>query len=489
VENDQPLSEEASGMSRVRSRHPDDFTLFCFIAGQLEESERANVGSHLVECDRCLMTFTEIREVDSGLRTPSSAGPELPGAEAPELPPNDPFRERPIRSVRRIRAARQLVEQALESAQKGDAEVEALLGAAASGLEELQRFLRRLSFADPAARYLLLYAFDEAGRRITDAPARFLRFAEEALIRLDEVNPDGAPSGSDAESIVPLSTLVGQAHLLAGQAANWTGELEKARRHFEDAYRSFRLDAESDEIRIALTEFHESQRRSFAGVASEGLALARRARATFERFGLEDYCARARVAEGIALSSLDKDEIALECYRSAVPVFESHGLWSNYASAVNSLGFSLARLGRLDEARREYSRALRIVSRQRHPSLLAFIRNGMGHVLFFGGRYADAAKSFLQAAGLFQELEQIGDALTASLWEIESWARSGDLVRARHRLEIFRAVVGRAEALDPFIVRQLEDALSGRDADLEKIGGLRERAERALREKFEARSG
>jgi tetratricopeptide (TPR) repeat protein len=169
-----------------------------------------------------------------------------------------------------------------------------------------------------------------------------------------------------------------------------------------------------------------------------------------------------------------------------MPVFEALGLWTNYVAVVNNIGILLARLGRLEEGRREFSRSLRRVSRERHPSLLAFVRAGLGRVLFLGGQYADAAKAFLQAARLFQELEQTGDMLCANLWEIESLARGGDLARARHRLSIFRTSVERTETLDAFIVRQLEEALGGRDPDLERIGELRERAEETFRERSEA---
>jgi tetratricopeptide (TPR) repeat protein len=318
-----------------------------------------------------------------------------------------------------------------------------------------------------------------------DGPTRPLRLAQEILRRLGRESANGGP----ADAVLRLGTITGQAHLLAGQAGNWNGALEKAREHLNAAYSAFAASGDSDGIRLALTEFHESQRRSFAGRPGEGLALARRSRSTFDELGLEDYAVRARIAEGIALSLLDRDEEALSCFRGALPVFEREGLWTNYVSALNSLGASLARLGRLDEARREYSRALRKLSRDRHASILAFIRHGLAIVLVSAGRHRDAASSFLQAARLFESLGLIGDSLTASLWEIESWARSGDQARALHRLEIFRSSIDRPEAreaLDPFIVEQLEEALSGRDVNFERLGQLRRRAQEGLREKLQA---
>ncbi len=466
----------------MRSRHPDDFTLLRWTAGDVDDVEREKIGVHVDECEACFLALAEIQELDQALRS------TLEQARF-ELGPNDPFRARPPRQYRSTHATLELADRARSASERGSREVESLFAAVAESPDSLERSLRRLSLADPAARYLLLYALEEAGRRVTEGPTRCLRFAEEVLRRLESEAPPSEPQPSEAEVMVPLSMIAGQARLTAGQACNWTGALEVARRHFEEAYRSFPSDSVSDEIRLALTEFHESQRRTFAGRPGEGLILARRARETFERFGLQDFVVRARVAEGIALSALGRDEEAIAFYRVAVPFFEAHGLSSNYASAVNSLGASLARLGRLDEARREYSRALRRVSRERHPSILAAIRNGLAVVLFSARRYADAAKSFLQAARMLEELDLTVDALTASLWEIESWARSGDTARALHRFEIFRTSVLQLGALDPFFVRQLEEALTGRDADFERLAEIRQRAERSIREKLRAQAG
>jgi tetratricopeptide (TPR) repeat protein len=471
----------------VRTHHPDDFALLRYTAGDLDESEHGNIVRHLDQCDTCLMTLAEIRPLDAALRRIGAARASAKDIDAEvEFAPDDPFRERPARSAAAAPVTRELVESALSHAERADAEVAGLLAALAESPEATSTYLSRLSFADPAARYLVLYALEEAVSRITvDGPARYLRFAEEVLGRLERESADAG----QAEAMVRLGAITAQAHVLAGQACNWTGELEKARGHLQEAYRTFAGAGEADEIRLALTEYHESQRRSFAGRSAEGVALARRARATFETFGLEDYVARARVAEGIALSALDRDAEALVCYRAAVPVFERQSLLRNYVSAVNGLGASLARLGRLDEARREYSRALRRLSREQHPTLLAFTRNGLAHVLFFSRGYADAAKSFLQAARLFDQLDLVGDALTASLWEIESWARSGDMARARHRLQLFRTVVGRLGTLDPFIVGQLEQSLSGRDPDFERLGQIRRQAQETIREKLRVEAG
>ncbi|HEX9303196.1 MAG TPA: tetratricopeptide repeat protein [Thermoanaerobaculia bacterium] len=474
-------------MPGVNGSHPTDFSLFRYTAGDIDEAEREQINRHVESCERCAVALDEICGVDAGLRElADTRPPSPPGEEGLELPRGDPFEKRPHFPERRgERVTPQVADRALAASERATDGVGGLLAAAGGPPEELVRHLGGFSLSDPTARYLLLYALEAMASRLVDEPATCLRFAEETLERLRSESVSGSPS--EAETMVPLAMLAGQAHLLAGQTSNWTGELEKGRQHLEEAYRSF--SESTDEMRLALTEYHESQRRSFAGKPAEGLLLVRRAIRTLEIYGVEDFVARARVAEGVALSLLGRDEEAIACFRAVTPVFESHGLWKNYVSAVNSLGTSLGQLGRLAEARREYSRALKKVSRKKYPALLAFTRHGLASLLFSAGRYAEAAKAFGQAGALFQDLHQVGDALLSSLYEIESWARSGDAARALHRLEIFRAEVDRREALDPFIVRQLGQALSGREPDFEKASDLRRRAEEMLRENLKAASG
>jgi len=473
-------------MPGLNVSHPTGFALLRFTAGEVHETERGEIVRHVESCDSCRVALDEIRSVDAGLHDLADSRPSLPAEEAFGLPRDDPFEKRPhFLASRRERVTPAIADRALAASERGQDGVASLLAAASGPPEKLVQHLRGLSFADPTARYLLLYGLEAMGRRLVDDPAQCLRFADEALTRLQSEPVPGSPS--EAETMIPLAMLAGQAHLLAGQTSNWTGELDKGRQHLEAAYRHF--SDPPDEVRLALTEYHESQRRSFAGKPAEGLLLVRRAIRTFETYGFEESIARARGAEGIALSLLGRDEEAIVCFRAVTPVFESHGLWRNYVSAVNSLGTSLGQLGRLAEARREYSRALKKVSREKYPALLAFTRHGLASLLFSAGRYAEAAKAFGQAGALFQDLRQVGDALTSSLYEIESWARSGDVARACHRLEIFRAEVDRRDALDPFIVGQLGEALSGRNPDFETVAELRRRAEEMLRENLKAASG
>ena len=473
-------------MPGMRSpRHLDDFTLLRYTAADLDAAERGAAEEHLVGCARCNGVLESLEKLDQEMRVLAKTSSAAGGARG-----RDPFARRPEAparpTVRRpALEAESLAVTALRASENGAAETRRILALAKASPDELASVLSGLPLSDLASRFGLLYALQETGLEIAESPVRALGLALAALDRLDSESQVGSPT--PAERVIPLQTLAAQAHLLAAQGRNWTGELDKAKRHFEKAYEFFGAST-GDEISLAIVELGESQRRAFAGDPEAGLPLAGRARATFADMGLEDYEARAQVAEGICLSKLARGEEALEVFRSACLVFEKRQLWSNYVGAVNSLGGCLMLLGRLDEARREYARALRVVSRERHAAWVGYIRNSLATVLFEAGSYRDAAIAFMQVSRLFRDVGNIANALTASLYEIESWALCGESGRAAHRLEIFRAEVARHNALDPAILRKLDAALSGSDPDFEEVALLRESAGRMLRERLVSKS-
>jgi tetratricopeptide (TPR) repeat protein len=469
----------------MSSKHLDDFTLLRYAVSDLDGPERGAADDHLQACGRCMAVLGSVEKLDRELR-----GITNDFAAADGLDPSDPFARRPEapprpNAVAPIREGESLAIAALEASERAGRESGRILEAAKGSAEELDAFLSGLSVADLAVRFALLYALQESGRKIAESPLQALALALAALHLFRGDDP--ADSSTPAGRILPRKAIAAQAHLLAGQARIWTGELERSRSHLEQAYSAFG-DSTGDDTSLAIVELGESQRRAFAGDPNGAFVLARRALATFEEMGLEDFMARGRVAEGICLTKLDRLEEALEAYRSALPVFRKHELWSNYVGAVNAIGATLSMLGRLDEARREYARALKVVSRKQHAAWVGYIRNGLALVLFKAGHYRDAALAFLQTSRLFWEVGNIANALTASLYEIESLVLCGEADRAARRFEIFRAEAARHDALDPIIVRQLEAALSGSHPDLEEVAALRESAGQMLRERLEMQS-
>jgi tetratricopeptide (TPR) repeat protein len=467
-----------------RSRHLDDFTLLRFTAADLDAAERGAAEEHLLACSRCNGVLESLAKLDEEMRVLAKTMSATDGLDSSDLFARRP-EAAPRPAPRPAAEAESLAVAALRASDTGASDSRRILSAAKTSASELASLLSTLPLSDLSVRFSLLYALQEAGLEIAESPLRAMALALGALERLSQERP--ADPLTPEERILPVQALTAQAHLLTGQARTWTGELERARGHFEQAYRDFGAST-GDDLSLAIVELSESQRRAFSGNAGGGFVLAKRALATFEEMGLEDYVARAHVAEGICLTKLNRLEEALEVTRIALPVFQKHELWSNYVGAVNSAGAILWMLGRLDEARREYARSLKVISRQRHAAWVGYVRNGLALVLFKAGNHRYAALAFLQASKLFHEVGNIANALTASLYEIESWALCGEMTRATQRLEIFRIDVAQHDALDPVIVRQLERALSGSHPDLEEVAFLRESAGQMLRERLQRMS-
>jgi tetratricopeptide (TPR) repeat protein len=461
-------------MLELTPPHLDDFTLLRYVAEDLNVGERAVAAHHVEACRVCQKTVAELQQLDEELKTISSSPETQLDFELEELPQGDPFRHRPMVNVKNpggTKDRESFAARAVSASEEGCALSSVILEAGKTSSSELPEVLNRLDLSDLAQRFALLYALQEAGRQIGEAPARAFTLAEKSLERLFESGRN-ASEVSDPEP--SAGALLGQAHQLAGQACLWTGEFVKAGSHLALAYQFF--GQEKDTVGLAVTEFLESQRRSFTNNGGQGLTLIRRALIVFERLGLDDYVARAEVAQGLALVDLGRYEEAIRAYRRALPVFERRQLWGNFVGGVNSIGTSLVKLGRLGEARREYARALRRFSAEHHRSWMGFIREGLAQVLLTADRPRDAAVSMAQAARAFGASGLLLHQFRAALSEIEAWARAGDAERARRRFVIFREEVSRVGGLDPAISRDIESALAGDRPDLLRVSELRKRA-------------
>jgi tetratricopeptide (TPR) repeat protein len=465
--------------------HLDEFTLLCYVSGEVPELEKAAVEIHLKECSDCRATLAEIQRLDKELALLANDAEGHPDWYAEELPTGDPFRRRPAARRRPPMPTSVTVVERLARAsaasENAAAASDALFRAVKDPGRALTEIFSTLSPSSLTDRFALLYALQEAGLEIAESPSCFMAFAEEVVALSG--SPTWRQSGqqvSEEERALPCLLLRAEAHRLAGQACLWTGQFEEAGAHLRSAYRAFGIVG--DETGTARVELLEAQRRYFIGRGEEALILARRSGATFAMLGLEDERARCRGAEGLALFQLGRFEESAQAFRSVLGVFEVYQLWSNYVGSLNSIATALVKMGRLDEARRDYARALRKLSRERHRSWLPFIRKGLAEVLFSAERYREAATQASRAARLFTESGQLSRSLVASLFEVESWARAGDFGRARHRLDIFRSEVERHGKLDPTLARLIDQALSSSSMDFREIAELRKRADSALRE-------
>jgi tetratricopeptide (TPR) repeat protein len=463
--------------------HLDGLTHWLYAVRGLAADQLASAASHLSACLDCSDSQLQVRKLDAGLRELAVAA-WIPSTMDEGFEPTDPFRRRPQFSGqprKTPRLSRVDSAEALAATERATARSEAILAASRSGGEPTSP-LQTLSLQSLEHRFALLYALQEAGRQSAENPISTKKFAEQTIDWLRRQRP--APTDPElGESLVPRLMLRAHAHLLQAITLLWLKEFSRARAHSIVAYRSF-ARAGAQEISFALVEFVESQRRSLSGEGRTALALARRARETFESHGMEDYAARAVVTEALAHDAVGDFENAVSAFRSALPIFERYELWSNYVGALNGAASSLIRLGKFEDARRDYARALRRFSQERHRYWLGYLRIGLAEALFAADRFSEAALAASRAESVFEKAGLRAHQLIALLLEVESWARHGNLERARQRLDLFRREVERDHALDPAVQRELIAALSGTNPDYQTISTLRHQAGDLLEERY-----
>ena len=466
----------------MSAAHPDDFTLLVLLEGEMSELEAARLRRHLADCPACAAAYREIEKLDRTLKT------TLPDLEAalsePDLPESDPFRCRPdCERPGRPRTQPEAVEAVL-AARRDAAEVKGrLLEAALRPEEDLRSALSTLDLLALRDRYGLGYALDEALYSMVDGPARWLRFGVASRETVLAARAHPRTADSPAERAYPLEDLLGLSLLVEGSACNWTGDFLRGGRALRRAYGAFGRGSLS-ERRLASVELVEGQRRAFLDRAGEALHLADRAKLTFHALGLEDEAARAGAAYAIALSYLDRDDEAVEEFRRVLPVFAAYERLNAYVSTLNGLGFSLIRLGRLAEARREYARALRQVGGGERPAVHAFVRANLARTLFEAERYPDSARAFDSAARLFAGQGARADELTMELLRVEALARSGSVHDARAAVRRLSGSLESLGVVDPDLLSSFEAVVQGDLPDLDLLRTLRERAEEQIVERL-----
>ena len=234
-----------------------------------------------------------------------------------------------------------------------------------------------------------------------------------------------------ARALVPRLMLRAQAHLLLAIASLWTKEFSRARAHLVVAYRSF-ARAAPRKTSLAIVEIVESQRRSLTGEGATALVLARRARETFEAHAMEDYAARARVAEGLAHAMLGEHEAGARGLPGGPPGLRAPRALEQLRRRAQQRGDLLT--SSADSKRRaastpapsaDFARAAPLLARlpahriRRGPVRGRTLRRGGGRGLPRGG-----ASSGTPACAPISS--------SRMLLEVESWARHGE-ARARPR--------------------------------------------------------
>lgn len=473
-------------MPSVVTEHPDEFTLLRLVAGDTDELEAVRLRKHVRSCPECARNLAETRHLDETLKEHVH---EIMGSGGGEgLAAGDPFARRPAPVHRRFEDLRLAGGAVAEIYARARGEAEPVKAALLATLQRpaiaITDSLGALDLQRLGSRLGLGYALDESVRLFSRGPNRWLHFGRESIALVDRFRPRGDAPLLE-EFAYPLGDLSGRAHTVVGWALNWLGEFDRAGEHLAAAYRSFGRGSGSLHD-YAMVELHESQRRSFVERPEEALVLARRAVLTFEALTLDVPAAKARFAEGLALSYLGRDAEAIPRFESALEPLAREGLWNAWVSVLNDLGTSFLEMGQYAEAKRVYAQALKRVSRTEHPGVHAFVRHNLGLIHFRRDEYPEAIAAFEDAAGLFEAQGATADGLNTTLYLIEALARAGRVARASAVLAGFEKDVARLEALDPSTIRSIGRTLAGDVPDLALLGELREAATETIRERLAA---
>lgn len=455
-------------MSRVR-RHVDEVELLRYAKAALPPSRASPVESHLADCAVCANALEELRKLDDDFRALAATGDLARDLEIADLPSNDRFRRRVARRKPR-RPARMDGSGLVEASGAGWAAREQLL-AALRGPRAPLEVLKSLDRASTADRFGLLYALQQAGLEIAQDPVGVLNLAR-AVLKVSSPGSAGADGG------LPWARIEAQAHMLAGQAHLWSREYAASESHLRAAFRIFTDSGE--ESGLAMVELAEAQRRFFVGRAAQALILAHRAWLYFERCGFASVAARAAVAKGMAFADLARFDEAAAAYRSSLPVFEREGLWSNYVGAVNSLATALFRAGRSDEARKEFARALKRLSRPAHLSWVGYLHYGLGDLLLAAARPSDAAQAFGRATARFEESKLLSSALLSRIAEAECRVRGGQRLQSSFLADVARQVSALGRPLDSAIRRRVARLSATTKPRASDLASLRDHLSRSL---------
>ena len=165
-----------------------------------------------------------------------------------------------------------------------------------------------------------------------------------------------------------------------------------------------------------------------------------RSLAVFSEFGQEYLAARARAGLGTLFVNRGQFERALECFDASLRAFEfeSDAGSQRTTMVLNNRATALMRLGRFDEARATFAKALSYGRRHNHASHLFFIRTGLAELDFRRGEYRRALRAFTGIIREASPLASKAELLFSRLYTAECHARLGSFGPMAIEIEALR---------------------------------------------------
>ena len=297
---------------------------------------------------------------------------------------------------------------------------ELVLKAARTGPDELAAAMRALD-GKPYRGFALLYAAQKGTALLGVDARRALALAK--TVHAEAASLVGANRDARAMTPAPRQAVQAEAHLLESQALLLAGDPEGAR----DAVTSARpLFAEAGDLGFgaALCDYFEGEAATFARDYEVAEDLIRTALKTFEEFGQDHFLARSEAALGTIMGTKGDDDKALPYFESAIAHFDPEKDVRALTMTLNNRASSLAQLGRFDDARATYAKALTLALRNDLTSHLRYVRTGLAELDFLRGQYARALRAFREIAAESAINGSPTDVLFARLYVAECLGRT-----------------------------------------------------------------
>lgn len=352
----------------------------------------------------------------------------LEGELVPELPRGELARTLPFTP------ARPPLEVIYRLSQDAEKRAELILKAARSGADELAAALRSLD-GKPYRGFALLYAAQKADMLVAEDPNKALALAK--LISEEAVTLRSANSKDRISTPSPRQAVLAEAALLESQALLQKGEANAAREAIGPAREFFR---ESGDLGFgaALCDYYEGAAASFQREYAFAEEVLRRALAVFTEFGQDHLIGRAEAALGTLLSNKGDFERSLPHFDRALNVLDAASEPQRITMAHNNRATTLMRLGRFDEARASFAKALNLARHNSQGSHVFFIRVGLAELDFCRGQYQRALRAFRD---LIRESNPLASArllVLARLFSAECLARLGNVSSMSREIDSLR---------------------------------------------------
>jgi tetratricopeptide (TPR) repeat protein len=409
------MPEEDAAMPRlVSASHPSEADLLNLAAGREAEGLEA-CRRHLDEgCRLCDVRIRELGELVEAVREEEAFDAILEGDDLPAVPDfggNTFAFKKPAPQLEEI----------YRQAAAAEGLAEGIIAAARAGDAELDESLRAL-YGNPSRGFALLYSCQKGSTLMGYDPNRCLelsrRVFEEARSLMD------ANLDTRLATPAPREIVQAEAKLLESLSMVQLGFPRESAVAAASARDLFRAGGDLG-FGQALADYHEGQAASFAREFATSERLLKKSLKVFAEFGQDHLMARAEAALGTLYLLRGDETRALPYLDHAIEGLDQEEDGKQLASALNNRAQALLRMGRFEESRSSFARALNLARRLDARAVIQNVRNGLAELDFARGNYDRALRAFSDLARDARAADWKMEQLFAELFVAECLGRLG----------------------------------------------------------------